>query len=530
MYDLLIKGGRIIDGSGGPSWEGDLAAKQGRIVALGALEGEACEVIEAGGLAVAPGFIDMHTHSDLSFLLDPTAQSKVRQGVTLEVTGNCGMSTCAPLIGEARGSLENLLASYEAELDVDWTTFAEWLDRLRRSGSTVNLATMVGHNTVRTAVMGFADRGPTDDELSAMKRLVAESLDAGALGFSSGMYYTPGSYARTDEVMELAREAGRRGKLYATHIRDEIDYSVGLLCAFQEAIEIGRQSSARVEIAHVKCQGPQMRGMSSRLLEMLERARWEGVDVAGDQYPYTASNTPLASALLPRWAQVGGREATLRNLEDQDFLQRIHHPMEDNLRRRGGAEVFVISSFPPQRGLEGKSLGQIATEWGVEVPEAFIRLYREHDVFTIVHNVQEEDVEAIAGSPWISVGSDGSSLSATGPLSVGKPHPRNYGCFPRFLARYVRGKETVTVEEGVRKMTSLPASRLGLTRRGRLVPGYHADVVIFDPATVEDRATFENPHVYPVGIPHVVVNGVSVIKDGDFTGNTPGKVLRDFGE
>jgi len=530
MYDLLIKGGRIIDGSGGPSWEGDVGVRQGRIVALGALEGEASEVIEARGLAVAPGFTDIHSHSDLSFLLDPTAQSKVRQGVTLEVTGNCGMSTCAPLIGEAREALETRLTSYEAGLEVDWTTFAEWLDRLQRSGSTVNLATMVGHNTVRTAVMGFADRGPTPDELSTMRRLVAESLDAGALGFSSGMYYTPGSYARADEVMELAREAGRRDRFYATHIRDESDFSVGLFCAFQEAIEIGRQSGTRVEIAHVKCAGPPVWGMSSRLLEMMERARREGVDVAGDQYPYARSSTSLGATLMPRWAQVGGREETLRRLEESDFRSHVCNYIEEVLPRRGGAEGIVIASFPPDREQEGKTIGQIAQEWGVDVPQAVLRLLQQYDPFTVLHTMQEEDVETIAGSQWISVGSDGSSLATTGPLSVGKPHPRNYGCFPRFLARYVREKQTVTLEQAVRKMTSLPASRLGLTRRGRLLPGHWADVVAFDPATVEDGATFENPHVYPVGIPHVIVNGVAVIKDGDFTGETPGKVLRGFGD
>ena len=530
MFDLLIKGGRIIDGSGGPSWTGDIGIRGGEIVAIGALEDEASEVIEANGLVIAPGFIDPHTHSDLSFLVDPTAQSKVRQGVTLEVTGNCGFSMCAPLEGGVQEFLQDRLDNYGVELEIDWTTFGEWLDRLERSGSTLNLATLVGHNTVRTAVMGLEDRGPSPDELEKMKRLVAESLDAGALGFSTGMYYMPGSYARTDEAMELAREAGRRGKLYATHIRDESDFTVGLFCAFQEAIEIGRMSGTRVEIAHTKCSGPPVWGMAGRLLEMMDRARSEGVDVAGDQYPYTRSSTSLSATLFPRWAQIGGREETLKNLQNKAFRSRVVSYIKEVLPKRGGADGIVIAAFPPDRGLEGRSVGWIASEWGVDVPDAAFRLYQRYDAFCVLSIIQDGDVETIAAYPWICVGSDGSSLAITGPLSVGKPHPRNYGTFPRFLARYVREKKVVGLEEGIRKMTSLPASRLGLTRRGLLRPGYYADVVLFDPDGIEDMATFENPHVYAAGIPHVIVNGVSVIKDSDFTGKTPGKVLRDFGD
>jgi N-acyl-D-amino-acid deacylase len=471
----------------------------------------------------------MHTHSDLSFMLDSTAQSKVRQGVTTEVTGNCGISTCAPLIGAAAEFLKSELDGYGTRLDVDWTTYGEWLDRLAKTPATLNLATLVGHNTVRAAVMGFDDRGPTPDEMETMKRFVAESLEAGAMGFSTGLYYAPGSYARTEEVMVLAREAGRRGKLYASHIRDESDFTVGLFCAVYEAIEIGRQSGARVEVAHTKCAGPSVWGMAGKLMETFEQARREGIDFGGDQYPYNRSSTTLSATLFPRWAQVGGREGTLKVLTDTALRSRLLKYMEDVLPTRGGADGIVIASFPPDRGLEGKSIRQIAADWEESISDAALRLFQQFDPFCVLSTMQESDVEVIAAAPWICVGSDGSSISPTGPLSKGKPHPRFYGTHPRFLARYVREKKAVSLEEGIRKMTSLPASRLGLTRRGRLLPGYYADVAVFDPATVEDKATFENPHLFPAGIPHVIVNGVNVIKDGKFTGKTPGRVIRDFG-
>ena len=531
MYDLLIKGARIIDGTSAPSWNGDVAVKSGRIVAMGHLDGEAAQTIDVQGLVAAPGFIDIHTHSDLSFLIDPTAQSKIRQGVTLEVTGNCGMSACAPLLTEeAKESLRAHIADYGSDLGVDWTTFGEWLDRLERAGSTVNLATLVGHGTVRAAVLGYDDRGPTPDEMEAMKRLVAESLDAGAMGFSAGVYFPPGSYARTEELIELVKEVGQRDKLHAIHIRDEFDYSVGLFAALHEAIEIGRMSGASIQVSHVKCAGPIVWGMADRVLEAMERARKEGVDVTGDQYPYTASNTPLASTVFPRAIQVGGRENTLSILADPSRRGGIKQYIEENVPNRGGADGMVISSFPPDESLEGKSIAQIAEEWGIDMAETLIRMYEQGDMFAVVHNMQEDDVDLIASSQWISVGSDGSSLMTEGMLSEGRPHPRNFGCFPRFLARYVRERKVVSLEEGIRKMTSLPASRLGLTTRGRLVPGYWADVTLFDPGKVQDTATFEQPHAYPVGIAHVIVNGIPVIKDGEFTGETPGKVVRDFGD
>jgi N-acyl-D-amino-acid deacylase len=526
-YDLLLTHCIVIDGTGARAFPADIGIRDGRIAAVGLLTGqEATQILDVHGLTVTPGFIDLHTHSDLSFHLDPLADSKVRQGVTLELVGNCGSSTCAPLLGEVKQLFQERLQAYNVPLTPDWTTFAEWLDRLEKTSSTVNLATQIGHGTVRTAVIGFEERAPTPQELEEMRRLVREALEAGAFGFSTGLFYAPGSYARTDEIMALAQEAGRQGKLYSSHIRDEGSYSVGLFHAFQEAIEIGRQAGVRVQVSHVKCGSPAQWGKAALLLEYLDRARDQGIDVAGDQYPYTAASTGLVGAIFPRWSQVGGREAFLKNVQDPSFVARLREAIHEHFQRIVTPDRVVIARFPPDPQLEGLSLAEIAQRRELDPADAAIALYREFPASVIVHKMVEPDVEVIARHPWIAVGSDGSSLRTQGPLSAGKPHPRNYGCFPRYLARYQREKGLVSLEEAVRKMTSLPASRLGLTRRGRIAPGYWADLVVFDPGAIRDTATFEDPHRYPEGIHHVLVNGVLAVADGQPTGQTPGRLLR----
>ena len=394
----------------------------------------------------------------------------------------------------------------------------------------MNLATQVGHGTIRAAVIGFEDRGPTPWELDRMKGLVADALDEGAMGFSTGLYYAPGSYARTEEVVALAGEAARRGKLYSTHMRDESDYSISLFGSVEESIAIGRLSGVRVQISHLKCVGPATWGRSQDLLERIDRARAEGLDVAADQYPYTASSTSLSGGVFPSWALTGGRDGLLSRLEAEDFWDRLRSDIEVNFQRRGGPDMIVIANYPPDRSLEGKSLAEIAKTRSIDPTDTAIYLYQEAEATVIMHSLQEQDVQHIAGGPWVAVGSDGNSISAEGVLSAGKPHPRSYGTFPRFLARYVREKKVVSLAEAIRKMTWLPASRLGLAHRGRIAPGMWADLAIFDPELVTDTATFEAPHSYATGIPHVVVNGVPVIKNGEFSGATPGKLLRQFDE
>jgi N-acyl-D-amino-acid deacylase len=528
MYDLLIRHGRIIDGTGSAPYTADIGVRDGAIAAIGRLEGEAAKTVDAGGQVVSPGFIDLHTHSDLSFLLDPTAQSKVRQGVTLELAGNCGSSFCAPLQGDAAEMLRARVSQYTETFEPTWRDFGGYLDAVQHATSTLNLAVQVGHGTIRTAVMGMEARAASGDELERMKALVAESLDAGAMGFSTGLFYAPGNYARLEEVIELAAVASARGKLYSTHMRDEGSHSVGLFVALNEAIEIGRRTGIRVQISHVKCSGPAVWGRAGDVLDLFDRTRREGIDLAGDQYPYTAASTSLTGALFPRWSLEGGREATLKRLASAAERRRLHTDIAAMFAKWSTAEGVVIARFVPDPRLEGQNMVQVAETLRCDAAEATLRLYEQGEASVVVHAMQEADVEIIARHPWIAVGSDGSSLSAHGMLAVGKPHPRSYGTNPRYLARFVRQRGLVALPEAVRKMTLLPATRLGLTRRGRIAPGFAADLVVFDPETVADTATFEMPHSYPIGIPHVAVNGVLVIENGDFTGQTPGKVVRGF--
>ena len=530
MYDLKIKNGSVFDGTGATAYRADVAAVGGEIVAIGSLEGEARKVVDAGGLAVSPGFIDLHTHSDMSFLLDSTAQSKVRQGVTLELAGNCGMSFCAPLEGAAEELLKTRVSQYTDGFEVTWTDFGGYLDAVESSGSTLNLAVQVGHGTVRSCVVGLDARAPDGVEMDRMKRLVADSLDAGAMGFSTGLFYAPGNYARLEEVIELAEAAAERGKVYSTHVRDEGSHSVGLFVALNEAIEIGRRTGVRVEVSHVKCMGPSVWGRANDVLDLLERTRGEGLDIAGHQYPYTAGSTALTGALFPRWALDGGREATLERMGDSELRPRLLAEIDSIYLHNRNPEGVVIARLVPDPHFEGMNMLQISEELGCGAAEAALRLYEMADAQVIIHMMQDADVDTIAGHPLISVASDGSSISTEGVLSVGKPHPRSYGTNPRFLANFVRDRGVVTLEEAVRRMTLLPATRMSLSRRDRIAPGFAADLLVFDPETVADTATFESPHSYAAGVPHVAVNGELVVEAGQFTGRTPGKVIRGFGD
>ena len=528
MYDLLIKNGLVLDGTGGASYSADVAVVGADIVSIGQLDGESVKTIDAEGLAVSPGFIDLHTHSDASFLLDPKAQSKVRQGVTLELTGNCGMSFCAPLQGDAEALMWARLSQYTSSFDVTWNDFAGYLDALESAGSTLNLATQVGHHTVRACVVGLEDKPPDPDQLDRMKGLVAECLDAGAMGFSTGLYYAPGNYARPEEVMHLAAAAADRGKLYSTHMRDEGTANVGLFPSINESIEVSRRTGVRLEISHVKCQGPSVYGRAQQLLDHFDRASADGIDIAGDQYPYTAGSTSLTGVVFPRWSLEGGREATLTRMADPNTRRRMLEDIDTLYPEEGGPDGIVLTRFAPDPQYEGMTMTQIAEALGCTLAEAPLQLYEKGDGSCVSHMMVDADVDTIAAHPLISVASDGSSLSTEGVLSVGLPHPRSYGTYPQFLARFVRERKLVSWEEAIRKMTSLPAERLRLTRRGRIAPGFAADLVVFDPGSVADTGTYEVPHSYAAGIPHVAVNGAMVVENGQFTGQTPGAVIRGF--
>lgn len=361
-----------------------------------------------------------------------------------------------------------------------------------------------------------------------MKALVADALDAGALGFSTGLFYTPGSYATVEEVIEIAHPVAQRGKLYSTHLRDEGDHNVGLFVALNEALEVGRRTGVRVQISHVKCWGPLMWGRAGRYLELLEGAREEGIDVAGDQYPYTAGSTFLWGALFPRWLLMGGREAALARLRDPNTRSRALREVEALIASCNGPEGVLVSAYDARPEYEGRNLKEVAEEMKCNPAEAALRLYEGGEGLVVVEIMKEPDVERFASHPLIAVASDGWAVSPYGVLGTGKPHPRSYGTFPRFLAQFVRTRGLVPLEEAVRKMTLLPASRLGLTRRGRIAPRFKADLVVFDPNTVADTATYRDPHRYPTGIRFVFVNGVPVVEEGHYTGRRPGRVLRDF--
>lgn len=524
MYDVIIRGGTIIDGTGSPGFAADLAIKDDRIVAIGELEGEAASQIDASGKYVVPGFVDLHSHADFSFFVDPLADSKITQGVTFEYVGNCGISFCAPLMGESFSDLDVRKSWYETAWKPDWTDFGGYLDALAKTGSTLNIATQVGHGTVRKAVMGMDTRAPDSGDLKRMQFLVADSLDAGALGFSTGLSMAPGYYSLGPEVYELAQMAADRGKLYSSHIRDSSSEGVGLFVAMQEVIETGRRTGASVQVSHLKANGP-MRGRSGKLLEMIEDARQEGLDVAADVYPYISASGPMSGNVYPRWALEGGREKALERLQDADLRVEIIAGLDKAFGNFGGPTKVAIASYSADRSLEGKSLPDIATDMGCGPAEALARLYEGFDAQLIITGMAQEDVDKISAAPYVAIASDGSSLRTEGPLSAGSPHPRSYGTFPRFLAR-ARDTGVTTFEEAVRKMTTLPAERLHLARRGRLAPDYFADVVVVDAATVVDNATFERPHQYSSGIEHVLVNGTVVVAEGKSTGATPGRVIR----
>ena len=533
MDKIEIKNVTIIDGLGGDAYIGNLYLNDGKIIAITHGESLASDIsIDASGKTVTPGFIDLHTHSDLSFLLDSTAQSKVRQGVTMELIGNCGMSTCAPLIGESKDLLMQRLSTYEngggLTDKINWTDYAGYIEASRKAGATLNVAFQVGHGTLRSAVVGQADRPPSADELTEMKRLAGESLDAGALGFSTGLFYAPGYYARTDEIIAIAEEAGKRNKLYSTHQRDEGASSVGLFVSLNEAIEIGRRAECKVQISHVKCDTNQVWGKADKYLALLESTVDEGLDVRGDQYPYSWGSTCLTGAMFPSWALSGGREETLKIMSDEDSRGKLVEDLNEIILKGRNAESVVISRFVPDESFEGKNITEISEIMRTTPAETILRIYEQSEAYVVFKSMDENDVDKFAKHNFISVSSDGRSLSTEGVLSAGKPHPRSYGTNPRFIQKYVNEKKLVSIQEAVRKMTSMPAQRLGLTNRGRLTPGYAADIVIMDLPNVEEKSTFADPHQYPLGITHVIVNGEVVIKDEEFTGKTPGKMITNF--
>jgi N-acyl-D-amino-acid deacylase len=522
MYDLLIKEARIVDGTGAPFFSGDLGVIGDHIAQVGRLKGKARRVVAAAGQVLAPGFIDIHSHSDSAYLVNPLGESKVRQGVTTEVMGQCGFSL-APVSGLAVDELQKELREYGLELS--WRRMGEYLERLREVRPAVNLATVVGHGTIRGSVMSHEPRPPTGEELERMRRLLRDALAEGAFGLSTGLIYPPGAFAQTEELVALARELAPFGGIYFTHMRNEGDR---LLEAIGEAVRIGEEAGVPVEIAHLKVGGEKNWGKGKEALSAIWEARGRGVDVTCDQYPYTATSTGLSS-ILPRWAHAGGPEQLLARLQDPETRACLAAECVPSQDAWSGWERVLISSVKTEtnKKWEGKNLAEIAQGRAQTPIEAAFDLLVEEElkVDMIRFGLSEDDVRTIMRHPWVMVGSDGSALAPYGILGKGKPHPRNYGTFPRVLGHYVREEGVLGLETAVSKMTGLPAWRLGLWDRGLLRPGFWADLVLFDPERIRDMATFADPHRYPEGIELVVVNGVVTVEGGEHTGARAGQVL-----
>lgn len=464
-YDLVIAGGRLVDGTGSPARPACVGISGDTIAYVGKDTVRGKRTIAADGYVVAPGFIDIHGHSDFTLLLDPRAASKLTQGVTTEVVGNCG-GWAAPLVGAARERARQMCARYGAEAILNWTSLAEYLEQLGRHRPAVNVGVLLGHGTLRAAVLGEDHRSPSDAELETMAGVVDESMACGALGMSTGLYYAPGCYATTQEVTELCRVVARHGGIHACHLRDEDSYSIGLLKALDEVLEIAALSGVRTQVSHLKALGPGVWGQGPRLVEAIGQARAQGMDVGADQYPYEATGSSLTGSLIPRWVEAGGREALLARLADPHQLPRVLAGMRENLSRRGGADRLLIAGYHPHPAYEGKTLAQVAAALGCSPEEAACRLLVEADASLCTYVLDPADVAAILPADFVAVASDGYALATDGLLAGGFPHPRSFGTFPRVLGHYVRERRLLTLEEAVRKMTSWPASRLGLSGRG----------------------------------------------------------------
>ncbi|HEV2121712.1 MAG TPA: D-aminoacylase [Chloroflexota bacterium] len=531
--DILIHGGTVFDGRGTPGVPADVAIQNGRIVAVGnhgAFAGAHVQTrIDAREKYVAPGFIDIHTHSDRSILINARMESKIRQGVTTEVGGNCG-SGVAPALGEAIPKPRSGADATQIMEDRTWPSLTDYFEAIERAGIAGNFATWAAHGILRASAIGYAMRAAKPDEVHHMKTLLRESLEAGAFGLSTGLIYVPSGYADTDEIIALADVVREYGGAYASHIRDE---GSGLAGAVEEAVEVGRRASVPVQIAHHKAAGKANWGKVEQSLALMERARSDGVDVACDQYPYVASSTGLSS-ILPTWALEGGRDRLATRLQDPAQRARIRAEMAESRPDRVTLEPesawhdILIANCRSDRSLQGRRIAEIAVERGEDPFPVTFDLLVENGGFVgcVFFTMSEADVRTVMRWPHTMIGSDASSTAPYGPLGESRPHPRAYGTFTRVLGHYVREDHVLTWPEAIRKMTHLPASRLNLRDRGTLAEGQWADVVVFDPRLVSDRATFAEPHQYSGGIEHVLVNGVPVVYCGEHTGARAGRVLR----
>ncbi|RAW46351.1 D-aminoacylase [Halorubrum sp. 48-1-W] len=528
-HDVLIENARIVDGTGAPWFRGAVTVEDGRItdVFRGDVDVTANESLDVEGKAVCPGFIDTHSHSDLVLFEDPTLAPKLRQGITTEILGQDGFSMAPMYRDGGADQWARHLSGLAGDVDVEWSwgSVADYLDTIEAHGIAPNVATLVGHGTVRFDVLGMDDRAPTDDELEEMADLVADALEDGAVGFSTGLVYSPQVNASTEETQRLAAELEPYGRPFVAHIRSEGRW---IWEALDEFVDIGADENVPLHLSHFKVSGTEQHGKAERATELVETARERGVDITAEQYPYTAGNT-LLSAVLPPWVHAEGPDHVLEVLRDETARERIRRDIEEwridgweNQGARSGWENIVVRNLDTEawREYEGESVADIAADRDQNPVLAVcdILLDEELSPAMILHTVTEPDVRDIMASERVGIATDG--------LFGAYPHPRTYGTYPRVLGTYVREENHLSLEDAVRKMTSLPARAMGLDRKGVLRPGMDADLVVFDPVTVESRATFENPRRFPSGVPHVMVDGTFVVRNGEVTDARPGTAIK----
>ncbi|MDH4064199.1 MAG: amidohydrolase family protein [Acidobacteriota bacterium] len=495
-FDIIIRNGRVLDGTGNPWYRADIAIRGDRIVAMGRLgDARATTVVDAGDRYVTPGFIDVHSHAGPGLLTEALrhGQPILAQGITTVLVNPDGGGP-VDLAGQRM--------SYEAQ------------------GVGLNVALFVPHGSIRRQVMDMSDRDPNPAELAQMVDLARQGMQAGGVGLSSGLYYAPGSYSTTSEVVAMARATAPFGGVYSSHIRDEADYSIGVVAAAEEVIAIAEQAGVVGVVSHMKALGPASWGLSKTLVERLDAARARGVQVFADQYAYEASGTGIVGALMPRSAQVGGRDAMMRRIRGE-LRGEIRQDVKTNIARRGGADTLLISRYAADPSIEGQRLSELAAKAGVAPEEYALQLLEKGDASLVSFNMSEEDIERIMRQRWTMTCTDGDLV----PLGQGKPHPRAYGAFPRKLKRYVRERGTLDIADAIRTMTSLPATVFGLKDRGQLRAGAYADVLIFDLAQVEDAATYQEPHQLARGMQDILVNGRWARKEGQFTTSLAGRVV-----
>ena len=532
-FDLVITNGHIIDGTGSPWYSGDIGVRDGKIAAIGNLAASArTRTIDAHGMVVAPGFIDMLGQSELTILVDPRLPSKIYQGITTEITGEG--NSAAP-INDAMIKADRLSYAHY-RITPDWRSFRDYFARLEKQGMGINLASYVGATSVRRMVLGDDDKQPTPEQIEQMKELVRQAMRDGAVGVSSSLEYAPAPYAKTEELIALAGEASKFGGIYATHMRGE---SNAVLESIDEAVRIGREAHIPVEIWHIKVAGKQNWGRMPEVVAKIDAARSAGADITADTYAYTAWFNSL-SAFIPPWAHDGGDAKLIERLKDPATRARIRKDLltpsntwDNEWQEIPGPEAILIGIVqnPKLLPLQGKNLAEVAKLWSKGPMDALFDLLIEDNAFTgvAVFGMSEPDVVLALRQPWVSIDNDSSGASPEGLLGQEHPHPRGYGTFPRILRKYVREEKKLTLEGAIRKFSALPAQRLRLTDRGVLKTGMWADVVVFDPATIHDVATFENPNQLAQGMEYVLVNGEPVIDEGKMTGKLPGKVLRGEG-